>query len=64
MTVVLLGSWHACGTPTGDLSGGQLTPRSQPNQGNPQRRLVGVLVSGLKEEDVNQGDALQALAPN
>ncbi len=37
---------------------------SQPNQGNPQRRLVGVLVGGLKEEDVNQGDALQALAPN
>jgi hypothetical protein len=37
---------------------------SQPNQGNPQRRLVGVLVSGLKEEDVNQGDVLQALAPN
>ena len=33
----------------------------QPNQPNTQRRLVGVLVSGLKEEDVSPGDALQAV---
>ena len=33
----------------------------QPNQPNTQRRLVGVLVTGLREEDVNPGDALQAV---
>jgi hypothetical protein len=33
----------------------------QPNQASTQRRLVGVLVSGLEEEDVGAGDALQAV---
>lgn len=37
---------------------------SQPNQASAQRRLVGVLVSGLNEEDVSPGDVLQALTPN
>jgi hypothetical protein len=36
----------------------------QPNQASPQRKIVGVLVSGLNEEDVSPGDALQALTPN
>lgn len=33
----------------------------QPNQANTQRRFVGVLVSGLREEDVSPGDVLQAV---
>ncbi len=36
----------------------------QPNQASPQRRLLGVLVSGFNEEDVSPGDVLQALTPN
>jgi hypothetical protein len=33
----------------------------QPNQASTQRRLVGVLVNGLKEEDVSSGGLLQAV---
>lgn len=33
----------------------------QPNQASTQRRLVGVLISGLREEDVSSGDVLQAV---
>ena len=36
-------------------------PLSQQSQAGAQRRLVGVLVSGLKEEDVSAGDVLQAV---
>jgi hypothetical protein len=45
-------------TRTGDCIGvGSL---NQPNQANSQRRTVGVLVSGLKEEEVSSGDVLRA----
>lgn len=36
-------------------------PLSQQSQAGTQRRLVGVMVSGLKEEDVSPGDVLQAV---